>query len=102
MKKIYITLFWLFLLKNLLTAQNYTRLWTSLNQDSTADFLSFNDMAVDSSGNTYLAGYETDPGDEYYEKHFYLSKTNTTGTIEWKRNFNNKKDSIDEGYSCRC
>ena len=99
MKKIYITLFCLFLLKQFLLAQSYTRLWTSLNQDSTADFFAFNDMAVDSNGNTYLAGYETYPGDEYYEKHFYLSKTNAAGSIEWKRNFNNKKDSIDEAIA---
>jgi hypothetical protein len=99
MKNIYSTLFCLFLLKNFLIAQDYTRVWTSLNQDSTADFLAFNDMAVDSNGNTYIAGYETDPGDEYYEKHFYLLKTDATGNVEWKRNFINKKDSIDEAIA---
>ncbi|HEX5154736.1 MAG TPA: T9SS type A sorting domain-containing protein [Parafilimonas sp.] len=99
MKKIYTTLFCLFLLKNFLTAQHYIRVWTSLNQDSTTGFFAFNDMSVDKNGNTYIAGYQTDPGDEYYEKHFYISKINANGDLEWKKNFNKKKDSIDEAIA---
>lgn len=99
MKKFYIILLSFFLFQSFLTAQTFTKQWVNFNQDSTADFFSFNDMAVDKNGNTYLAGYETDPGDAYYETHFYLLKVNAAGNAEWKRNFNEQKDSIDEAIA---
>lgn len=96
MKKFYFILLCFFSLKNLLIAQDYKRQWVSVNQDSTADYLALTDMVVDANGNTYMGGYEVDPGEEYYEKHLYISKVNAAGKLEWKHNFNNKKDSIDE------
>ncbi len=99
MKKYYILLLCLFCFGNFLAAQDYKRLKVSFNYDSTTDYINFHDMAVDRNGNTYLAGYDIQQGDEYYQTHFYLVKINAAGTREWKRGFNTIKDSIDEAIA---
>lgn len=98
MKRHFFLLLCLLCFENFLNAQDYQRLKVSFNYDSTGNIY-FNDMAVDRSGNTYLAGYETLQGDEYYQTHFYLLKINAAGIPEWKRSFNNLKDSIDEAIA---
>jgi len=95
MKKIYLAAFLAFTCTNFLLAQNYTRVWVNATQDSTADYLNISDMAVDANGNTYLSGYEVFPGDEYYQTHLVLLKVNAAGQTQWKKYFNNQKDSID-------
>jgi len=95
MKKIYLAAFLAFTCTNFLLAQNYTRVWVNATQDSTADYLNISDMAVDANGNTYLSGYEVFPGDEYYQTHLVLLKINAAGQTQWKKYFNNQKDSID-------
>lgn len=99
MKKNYSLFFILVLATNFSFAQTQTRLWTSVTIDSVADYFNLSDMAVDTNGNTYLSGYEVYPGDEYYQTHLILLKVNAAGVLEWKRNFNNKKDSIDEAIA---
>lgn len=99
MKKLYLLLIITFLINHYTIAQNYSRIWVSLNQDFAAQFLNLNDMAVDATGNSYLSGYEQDPGDQYFEKHFVLFKINAAGNLQWKRNFTNIKDSIDEAIA---
>lgn len=94
--KLYITLLVLLALKSSLTAQPPARQWVNFKIDSTTGFFSFSSMAVDLNGNSYLAGYESDEGDEYYETHLVLLKVNAAGKFQWKRTFNNIKDSIDE------
>lgn len=95
MKKIYLGAFLALLCTNFVAAQHYTRVWVNNTQDSTADYLNISDMAVDANGNTYLSGYETFPGDEYYQTHLVLLKVNAAGQTQWKKYFNNEKDSID-------
>jgi hypothetical protein len=95
MKKIYLAALLAFTCTNFLLAQNYTRVWVNATQDSTADYLNISDMAVDANGNTYLSGYEVFPGDEYYQTHLVLLKVNAAGQTQWKKYFNNQKDSID-------
>ena len=99
MKKLYHFLIVLLLLVNFTHAQNLSRLWVNVHIDSSTDYHNLNDMAVDVNGNTYLTGYEVDPGDEYYQTHLVLFKINAGGTFGWKRNFNNLKDSIDEAIA---
>ena len=99
MKKLYHLLIVLLLFTNLTYAQNLSRLWVNVHIDSSTDYHNLNDMAVDANGNTYLTGYEVDPGDEYYQTHLVLFKINAGGTFGWKRNFNNLKDSIDEAIA---
>jgi len=99
MKKIYCLTIILFLFKTFSIAQDYTRRWVSFYQDSSASFIHLNDAAVDANGNTYSCGYESYPGEQYYETHFCLIKVNANGVAEWKRNFSDLKDSIDEAIA---
>ena len=96
MKKIHLTLIALFAITGFLIAQTPTRQWVNFKIDSTTDFFSLSAMAVDANGNSYLTGYEIDEGDEYYQTHLILLKVNAAGKFQWKRKFDNLKDSIDE------
>lgn len=71
------------------------QLWTSCFPDSASQYYP-NDVAVDSSGNSYVTGYIQGTGNDYLLKHFYLLKNNSAGQLQWV-NYYPVSDSFDIG-----
>ncbi len=68
-----------------LQAQIPKQIWAICGLDS-ASGLVLNDMASDTSGNTYYTGYTTDSS-YYANHHFLLVKINENGGFEWIKNY---------------
>lgn len=95
MKKFYALLLLIIFINAAAKAQELSRIWKSIYTDTAASGLQITDAVTDSSGNTYLAGYKTLQGEDYYQTHLYLQKINAAGKGEWIRYFNDALDSID-------
>ncbi len=98
MKTITISALLLLFSINGLIAQTLVKDWGICHTDATANYVT-TDMATDKTGNTYMTGYFTRHGDEYYNTSMFLLKTNNAGVVEWMRYYSNDRDSIDNGKS---
>lgn len=68
--------------------------WQRYLQDNTITYSSIgNAIAVDSSGNCYLCGYTSITGNN----NFVVAKLNTSGSLQWQRNFGGGNDDYAYG-----
>lgn len=92
MRKLYTTLFYTLAATISVSAQ-YSQQWhTELN--GTGDFNDqINSIAIDSQGNSYLAGYTVNVGTD---RDYLVAKVNSAGTLVWSKEFSAPGNGPDE------